>query len=96
MKIVTEIPARDVLDEAPFKNEGLYNDINVKNWWNVFDMVMTIAFPDGCTREEAVRFFNDREDFIRERMEIVDRTSDPTGEKFLRAASLGRMTPDFG
>ena len=96
MKIVTSVPARDVIDEAPERNEGLYCDINAKGWWDLFDMVMAVEFPNGCTREEAVGFFNTREDYIRERLGITERTFDPEGARVFRAASLGRMAPGLG
>lgn len=96
MRITTEIDAREILDEAPEKNEGLYNDINIKNWWTLLDVVMSTKFPEGCTREEAVEFFNSNEDYIRERMGIVERTFDPDGRKFAASAMIGRVAPDLG
>jgi hypothetical protein len=95
MKITVDIPIREILDEAPFKNESLYSDINLRNRWFLLDLVLTMEFPHGCSKDEALHFFNSREDYIRERLDIVERTFDP-GEKIGQAMSLGRMTPDFG
>ena len=95
MKITVDIPIRDILDEASFKNESLYSDINFRNRWFLLDLVMTMEFPNGCSKDEALHFFNSREDYIRERLDIVERTFD-SGEKIGQATSLGRMTPDFG
>ena len=96
MKIVTDVPVRDVLEDSPEATSGFYNDVNIANKWMFLDIVMATEFPNGCTREEALEFIRTREDYVRERLGIVERTFDPDGTKAQAASLVGRMSQAFG
>lgn len=95
MKIVTDVPVRDILENSPESTKGFYNDVNIRDRWNLLDVVMAIEFPNGCTREEALEFIRTREDYVRERLGIVEKTFDPDGKKAEAAFLVGKMAQGF-
>lgn len=95
MKIVTDVPVRDILENSPESTKGFYNDVNIRDRWNLLDIVMAIEFPNGCTREEALDFLRTREDYVRERLGIVEKTFDPDGKKVEEAFLVGKMAQGF-